>query len=431
MQAVARKSSVSGRLARWLSGYRSDRRSVSPIRIRNARGWLLRLAIALAVVVVMFLATYFLDNGRFGLLEASALSLACGLVILLLMDKGNIQREVTVKDDCIIVNSAMGRTWFETFKLEKIDSVQLMRPEEWDYSVGGMLVDHGDDVFMVAVPQKVSLDTLANILYRLDLAVSLTGWAPSDSDTRVQVKDELPLQAENAVGAIGNQVLEGEEKPLVTPVQIAVQLMIALGPLLLALIAAIVAGVYLYQNWGALTALDKSLIGGGAFAGLVLAFLFMIRIGQYIAAAYGIRVAKAAMQRRVGALFSGLEDDLVTVELFPREKWTSAAAMSSDFGFLQIDRQQRLLQFEGNKNRWTIPFGALKACRIEESIVGSEGNENAERRYYVVLAAAQEDGEDWEYGFIYTRTEIGGDSHERRFERAQLLFTQLADAVGR
>ncbi|MEO2018644.1 MAG: hypothetical protein ABGZ53_30190 [Fuerstiella sp.] len=143
-----------------------------------------------------------------------------------------------------------------------------------------------------------------------------------------------------------------------------------------------------------------------------------------------ILIRTASLQRRSTSMFSGLEDDLVTVELFSRDKWTSMAITENDFGFLQIDRQQRRLRFEGNRNRWTLPFGALTACRIEESIVGSEGNENAERRYYVVLAARQEEDEEWEYGFIYTRTEIGGDSFERRHDRAKLLFTQLADAIG-
>ena len=400
------------------------------VRIRTARGWLPRIATAIVVVAVMFLATYFYDNARFGLVEAILLSLACGLVVVLLLDKGNIQREVSVQKDCIVVNSAMGKTWHSVFKLEDIESVELMRDEEWNYSVNGMLIDHGDDVFLVAIPQKVSLETLANILYRLDLAVSLSDWSPPDGDSRVQVKDEVPLDAEGAIGTIENESLADVEKPLVSPVQIAIQLSIALGPLLLALIAAVVAGVYLFRNWADVPLLNKCVIGVGTFAGLVLAFLYMIKIGQFIAAAYGIRVAKASMQRRATAIFSGLEEDLVTVELFSRDKWTSMAITEDDFGFLQIDRQQRRLRFEGNRNRWTLPFSALTACRIEESIVGSEGNENAERRYYVVLAAQQEEDEEWEYGFIYTRTEVGHDSHEHRYDRSRLLFAQLSDAIG-
>ena len=67
-------------------------------------------------------------------------------------------------------------------------------------------------------------------------------------------------------------------------------------------------------------------------------------------------------------------------------------------------------------------------CRIEESIVGSEADENAERRYYVVIEAAK-DGETWEAGMVYVRTEMGSDTRETRYQRAQLLFTQLAEAV--
>ncbi len=399
------------------------------IRIRTARGWLPRIATAIVVLAVMFLATCFFDNGRFGLVEAILLSLACGLAVVLLLDKGNIQREVSVQKDCIVVNSAIGRTWHSVFKLEDIESVELMRAEEWDYSVNGMLIDSGDDVFLVAIPQKVSLETLANILYRLDLAVSLSAWEPPEGDPRTQVKDDLQLDADRAVGVIDTKSLEGEEKKLASPVQIGIQLVIGLGPLLLGLIGCVVAGIYLYQHWNELDIVNRSLIGGGAFAGLVAGFLYLIKIGLFVSSAYAIKVGRASMQTRVNPLFSGLEDDLVAVDLYGPEKWTKAG-MEDDFGFLQIDRDQRLLRFEGNKNRWTLPFNALTSCRIEEAILGSEGSENAERRYFVVLSARLEGEDDWENGLIYVRTEIGNDSHERRYDRSRLLFTQLSDAIG-
>jgi hypothetical protein len=123
-----------------------------------------------------------------------------------------------------------------------------------------------------------------------------------------------------------------------------------------------------------------------------------------------------------------METDLVAIQIFDRKSWTETIAKSADYGFLRIDRQQRKLLFEGNKFRWTLPTSALTACKIEESIVGSEGNPNAQKRYYVVINAAKE-GETWEAGMIYTRTEIGNDSAESRYKRAQLLFTQLAELV--
>ena len=69
-----------------------------------------------------------------------------------------------------------------------------------------------------------------------------------------------------------------------------------------------------------------------------------------------------------------------------------------------------------------IPSGAYYVAVV------SEGNANAEKRYFVVLAA-NNDGKPWEAGLVYTRTELGNDTAETRYKRAQLLFRQLADAV--
>ncbi len=140
---------------------------------------------------------------------------------------------------------------------------------------------------------------------------------------------------------------EGEEKKLLSPVQIGIQLVIGLGPLLL--VGAIVAGIYLFRQWDELDVLHRSLIGCGGFAGLVAGFIYLIKIGLFIRYADAISVSKVPMQRRTEALLSGREDDLVAVELFGREKWMKPG-MSDDFGFLQIDCPQRILRFEGH---WT------------------------------------------------------------------------------
>lgn len=174
--------------------------------------------------------------------------------------------------------------------------------------------------------------------------------------------------------------------------------------------------------------LDKCLYGGGAVVGIIAAFFYLILVGQFIAASYGIAAARGRLQTRPNATFAGTEDDLVCVEIFDRESWTAVVSKSTDYGFLQLDRGQSRLRFEGNKFRWTLPIEALTACRIEESIVGSEADTNAEKRYYVVIAA-DNNGEPWEAGMVYTRTEMGNDTAESRYKRAQLLFSQLADAI--
>jgi hypothetical protein len=401
------------------------------IRIREAWGWRRRLLLAIGISAVMFLAIYFFGAGQRGLPGTIGISLAAGFVLVALFDVGNIQREVTVKEDCIIVNSAVGHGWgwLKTFNFDAVDAVQLMRPDEWGKAYGGMVVVASiEDNFLVAIPKKVSLKTLADILHRLGVAVSLSEWEPSDSDTRIGIRDQIELDQTAVRGEIDIQPVEDHEGPLLAPGHIAIQVLIALGPLLLALIGAIVVGVVLFRNWTVMSVLDKSLYGGGSLIAVVVAFIYLIKIGQFVAASYGIRVARNKLPTRPDAMFGGMEDDLVVVEIFDRESWTATVSRSSDYGFLRIDRQQAKLLFEGNKFRWTLPTSALISCRIEESIVGSEANPNAEKRYYVVIAAANH-GETWEAGMVYTRTELGSDTPESRFKRAQLLFTQLAEVV--
>ncbi|MBT4867386.1 MAG: hypothetical protein HON53_19965 [Planctomycetaceae bacterium] len=398
------------------------------IRIREAWGWRRRILLAIGISIVMFLGIYFLGNQIGGLPGTIGISLAAGYVLVALLDVGNVQRDVTVYDDRIVVSSSMGRGWSETFKFDAVNGIQLMHPADWGKPYGGMLIAVTNDTFLVAVPNKVPLGALANILDRLGLAVTLTDWEPSDSDTRVGITDEIELDPASVHGEIDIQPVEDHEGPLLAPWQIAIQVVIGLGPLFLALIGAIVVGVILFRNWEAMSVLDKSLYGGGAFIAVVTAFVYLILVGQFIAASYGISASRKRMQTRPNAMFGGMEDDLVVVELFARESWTATVSKSTDFGFLRIDRQQAKLLFEGNKFRWTLPISALATCRIEESIVGSEADENADKRYYVVIEAGN-NGESWETGMIYTRTELGNDIPESRYNRAQLLFTQLAEAL--
>ena len=400
------------------------------LRIREAWGWRRRLLLAIGISVLMFLAIFFFGPGQRGLPGTIGISLAAGFVLVALLDMGNIQREVTVKEDCIIVNPAVGWGWFRTFQFHAIQGVRLMRPreDEWGKAYGGMVVALAEDSFLVAVPNKVSLDTLADILHRLGVSVSLSGWQPSDTDTRIGVRDAIELEPEAAQGQIDIQPVGENEGRLMAPGHEAVQVIIAFGPLLVALIGAVLVGVFLFRNWGDTDLLTKILSIGGALAAIVVTFMYMARIGQFVAAGYGIGVARRRLESRPNAMFSGTEEDLVVVELFDRQSWTSMLARATDYGFLQIDRPQARLRFEGSKFRWTLPFSALRACRIEESIVGSEADENAERRYYVVIEAAKDD-ETWEAGMVYVRTETGSDTRETRYQRAQLLFTQLAQAV--
>lgn len=398
------------------------------IRIREASGWRFRIFIAVGIAVAMFIASHFSKAGQLGLPEKIGISLAAGLLIVAMPDIRNCQREVTVKEDCIIVGGAFGRNRFQTFMFNAVNGVQLIRPAQWRKPYGGMAIVSAEGSCVVAVPNKVSLNTVANILHRLGVGVSLSEWEPSAGDTRIGIRNQIELDPSKVRGEISIRPVAEHEGPLLSHAVDAVQIIIALGPLLLALIGAIVVVVVLCLNWSNFSVLAKSLYGGGALIAIIATFLYMILIGQFAAAGYAVRAARNNLRARPNTIFSGTEDDLVAVQLYERPSWTATIAKSSDYGFLRIDRRQDMLLFEGNKFRWTLPTSALSACRIEESIVGSEGNPNAQKRYFVVIQAPK-GGETWEAGMVYTRTELGNDTAESRYKRAQLLFTQLAEVV--
>jgi hypothetical protein len=399
------------------------------VRLRERWGWMRRGLLALGIVLLMFLAIFFTRNQP-GIGKTIAISVLAGVVLVVLMDVGNIQREVTIKDDCVICSSTVGTFWMTSFALRDIHGVRLLYPQEWTFPYGAMFVQTSDDMFLMGVPNKVSLPTVANVLHRLGVNVQLSGWEPSQADARVQVKDEVVLPKDAAPAYSHARIwpvdpLEGSMSP---PLATAIGIVIALGPLILSLLGAIAAGTYLFLKWGALGALTKWLIGGGAAAAFVVSFMYLVVAGQFLAARFMIRVAKSVMATRRDSLFREREEDLIPVEVFDRAAWTSTIVKSVDFGFLRVDLRDRVLKFEGNKNRWDIPATALTTCRIEEAKVGSEASQNVEIRYYVVIAV-NHNGEPWEAGMIHTRTELGNDGKEQRYARAQALFQRVSDVV--
>lgn len=400
------------------------------IRLREPWGWRRRGLVGLAVAMVMFLAIQFTCQGRLGTLEAIGVSLAAGAVILLLLDAGNIQREVTIKEDCIIYNSVGVSHWMGSFKLADIHQINLMRPEDWNRPWGAMLIRTANDGFLLGIPNKIELETVANVLHRLGVQVQLEGWMPSETDTRMQVMQEVELSPEAAAQSDPARIwpVGADEGRLSPPLHTAVAIVLALGPLLAALLSLIAAGVYVAMRWSALGGLEIGLILGGAFAALVIGFLYLVLVGQFLAASYQIGVARKVLRTRPQVCVQGTDDDLIPVEVFDRSAWTSSIVKSSDFGFLQIDSGRRVLRFEGDKNRWEIPAGALSACRIEEAIVGSEGTPNPEKRYYVVLALDHA-GEPWEAGLVHSRTELGNDNSQSRYVRAEALFGRITRLV--
>ncbi len=384
--------------------------------------------LSLGISAVMFVAMWFGGRQALGLVGVAGVSLLAGFTLIALLDVSNIQREIAVYDDQIICNSAVSNWYFQVFKFKDIHRVQLMRSGEWGHPGNVMLIHLANTTFLCGVPGRISLDSIANILHRFGVEVILNGWRPSDSDTRIQVKDELIIPENRVHGEASLQEVGTGEPKLNSPVSMTGEVILAIGPLIIWLIATIATGVYVYQNWNQLSGLHLGLIAAAEFGVFYAGLYFLINIGQFLSARYAVGFARKQMKTRSNTILSELNDELCPVSILSRDTWTTVVARPLDFGFLQIDRSSRKLRFEGNRKRWEVPLSAVSGCRIEESHVGTEGNQKAEKRYLVVINSVV-DGEPWEAGMIYARTEVGRDTPESRHAHARTLYLQLAEAI--
>jgi hypothetical protein len=200
------------------------------------------------------------------------------------------------------------------------------------------------------------------------------------------------------------------------------------GPVLIAFLGMIAAGVYLWWDWSGLESADKWMIGGGAAAAFALGCAHVILIGQFVEKSFLISMGRKSLRTRTEPLVDADDEAVFAVSLFTRESWTKMLMKEADFGFLQFNRRKRALVFEGNKERWTIPVTALTALRVEEAGVGTEGAEPTEIRYFVVIGTHR-DGEMWETGMILARTQWGIDNAKARRARMGELFEELRTAI--
>jgi hypothetical protein len=401
-----------------------------PARIRDAKGWLLRLLLALLVAGGMMAAFYFDRNfpQRFSVWGAVLLSLGIGAFLTAMPDMVTYHRDVSISEDsvsCIAIGGTM--VSMGTWALRDIRSARLVTPEELGKRFGMLLLDVKGKAVALGVPQKVPLTKIASVLYRLGIPVELPGWEPSPDQALSTIKDEIVLRASPYSSTEPARVwtVSGSEPRLTPATSEAVAFAIALGPLAVAVLSGIAGGLWLYFSWQGMPVMDRGLAIVVLGAGVVASFLWLLWAGQSLASRYLIQAAKQNLRLRAESLVNVNELELMPVEIFSRDTWKSPVVKSADFGFLWLDARSRCLLFEGNKQRWQIPAGAVRSCRIEEARVGPEEQDGGDTRSFVVLAADL-DGHPWEAPMVQTRTELGLSSNATRYEAARQLLARIA-----
>ncbi len=400
--------------------------------LRTAKEWLVRLGVMFGMAVVLFLALHFLAPGERTIPLELKICGATALVIVLVFDLPYLQRQIRITEAAVEWEADGVKLSFSgAYPHVGTARIELYRPGEWPYTFAGMKLTRDDGRwYLFALSRSSKPETVATMLTRLEIPVTLSDWEPTTDDTRVRVEqelvlDRLPTPTRNAVFT---PIPTGEPPLLATGIKVFAPLF-ALSPTLLALFAMIGMWIDLGVTWSESDWLERASLGLGGLGIFSLGFVYMLLIGQFIEKSILIGSAKKALRTRTNSPVDAVGEDTFAVALYDREMWTKVISKSADFGFLQVRRGEKVIAFEGDKERWTIPLSALAAVRLEEAEVGKEGAQHSEVRYFVVIGTHR-DGEIWEVGLQLARTQWGNDGATARRERMGLLFGEIRAAIG-
>jgi len=144
--------------------------------------------------------------------------------------------------------------------------------------------------------------------------------------------------------------------------------------------------------------------------------------------------ARREFALRPDAIVDFDDPNMVFVDIAPRANWRKSNWMletASDVGFLAIDSSRRMLLFEGDRERYWIPAGAILGCEVEQ--VEPPSNLTAQTDHYphfvAVVRANHRDG-PWEAPFSVRHdpnSRFRGRSHQ---SRAQELRERILKLVG-
>jgi hypothetical protein len=158
-------------------------------------------------------------------------------------------------------------------------------------------------------------------------------------------------------------------------------------------------------------------LGGAAFC-VSVAFVFID------SSIFGNRYLRNVLRRELGRRTSVLVDpndpDALFVECVPKLNWGKLMLDNArDAGLMVVDRQRREIRFEGDKERWRIPAGAIQYCELEVFIQQQGHYRN--KMYYVVLRVNHRSG-FWEAP-IRPRGNLGLFSGKRKKATEELFQT--------
>ena len=325
------------------------------------------------------------------------LAAAIGLLFSVLPDAPDLSRQATITDQAITSFGNAGmHSSMESWPLKDLLWVRIYPPEEFGRPFGAMEIKTRRRLGIIGIPATVSTARIAEILHGLGVQVILTGWQPtlsSPEQASAQGLTTMPGPGLPRVSARIDQLPEHEAGQILTPARLRFCYLLALGPLVICVLVAL----GLFGSIGFHRLIQRVLLGREdlvvGFAGLAIligGFWFTSRLANLAPSLYLRSVARSVIECRPDALFDPRGDQVVYVDVVPRENWGKVMLKEfRDIGLLKVDEVSRSIQFEGDLERWRIPVASLISAEVESYRPAGqvEGRENPEIMYMTVIKA--------------------------------------------
>jgi hypothetical protein len=159
-----------------------------------------------------------------------------------------------------------------------------------------------------------------------------------------------------------------------------------------------------------------SMIGFGAVLGSAGGYL-SLRNTTYLANRYLRSHARNEVRMRPDPLVNPDDPAAIFVEIVPRAHWGKAMLdTATDVGWILVDEVRHELLFEGDRERYRIPAGAILSCEVEQIAVG-QGTSSPIITYATVIRV-QCPSRTLEVPVLY-RGDMGSLGANKRLKRAR------------
>lgn len=397
-------------------------------RMRTLSGWILFILFLVAIGVIVGLL---LLNGQGKPAWNSVLGLSFGapLSIWWLFDGTESHRKAVLNDDSIVVGGDMGKySSATTYKLSEIGSCAIVTREASGLPATSLVFLYDGEATAIGIDDKVSLPRLARAIHDVGLPVTLDGWDPNHDDAFSKAFDWQAEEGQVRATAV-IETLSDETPPLVAPLGMIKAIFIQCWAFVLWLALTIVIGYWAYQNWGGLGIIDMCFAILVPIGTMWVTGMFLERVATAQTSLSLCKSITAQLSKREGVKVSVNGDLLFETAMREPSEFAKMVHKIRESGYLQVNRQQKTIFFEGKKERWQIPSDSIQSLAIQEIQTGTPGQSSTGALlYFVVMTFVTSEGPQT-IGFINDRRDFGEHNDLKRAEYAVDLFEAAAEIL--